>query len=310
MDAHRPDRLTLAAFAATVVFLGSNFVAVRFSNQELAPFWGGAVRFALATVILVAIVAGRRIAWPRGKALVGAVLFGLLAFAANFGLLYWALRPGGVPAGVASIVYATIPLTTFVLAVAMGMERFRWAGLAGAVVVVAGTGLVVLSSRQAAVPLGPLLAVVAASLCAAMSGIVVKRTPRSHPLAFNAVAMAVGASVLYAACRIQGDVRAIPQLQATWLALAWLVASSIVAFGLMVWILGRWTASAQAYSGVLAPMVTIPVAAWLSHETVGASFAAGAVLVLAGVYVGTIWGVRRPPVAPPVPAASPPQPRT
>ena len=45
----RPSTATLAAFLVSTVIFGSNFVAVRLSNQELAPFWGAALRFAVAT---------------------------------------------------------------------------------------------------------------------------------------------------------------------------------------------------------------------------------------------------------------------
>lgn len=34
-------------FATVVLVGGGNFVAVRFSNRELAPFWGAGLRFAL-----------------------------------------------------------------------------------------------------------------------------------------------------------------------------------------------------------------------------------------------------------------------
>lgn len=38
----RLDPPGLAAFAAIVVLRGVNFVAARFSNAELPPFWGAA----------------------------------------------------------------------------------------------------------------------------------------------------------------------------------------------------------------------------------------------------------------------------
>lgn len=71
------DRQTLAAFVVAVIFLGVNFVAVRFSNRELPPFWGAALRFIVASILLFVIVRLRNIALPGGAALTGAVLFGL-----------------------------------------------------------------------------------------------------------------------------------------------------------------------------------------------------------------------------------------
>jgi uncharacterized membrane protein HdeD (DUF308 family) len=64
----RPDRATLAAFGALVVLVGANLVAIRFSNRELAPFWGAGTRFVLAAIVFGAIVAARRITLPRGTA--------------------------------------------------------------------------------------------------------------------------------------------------------------------------------------------------------------------------------------------------
>ncbi|HEY6102605.1 MAG TPA: hypothetical protein VI007_05190 [bacterium] len=41
----RTNRWIPAAFLAVVIIGGSNFVAVRFSNRELPPFWGASIRF-------------------------------------------------------------------------------------------------------------------------------------------------------------------------------------------------------------------------------------------------------------------------
>ena len=78
------DRATLVAFLVCALLAGGNAVAVRFSNHELAPLWGATLRFAVATAILLTVVAVLRLPLPRGRALVGSVLYGLLAFAAAF----------------------------------------------------------------------------------------------------------------------------------------------------------------------------------------------------------------------------------
>lgn len=98
----RPDEATLAAFAGVVLIGGANFVAVRFSNEELAPLFGAGIRFAAAALIFLGLVSMRRIPLPRGQALVGAVLYGLLAFTAAYALAYSALVT--LPAAVGSVV--------------------------------------------------------------------------------------------------------------------------------------------------------------------------------------------------------------
>ena len=110
------NKRTLTAFVVAVIFLGVNFVAVRFSNQELPPFWGASFRFIIASILLFGIVRLRNIPLPQGRALTGAALFGLFSFATNFAFLYWALTR--VSAGMASVIFAAIPLITQLLAFA------------------------------------------------------------------------------------------------------------------------------------------------------------------------------------------------
>ncbi|MBM3506838.1 MAG: DMT family transporter [Alphaproteobacteria bacterium] len=275
-----------------VVFLGVNFVAVRFSNAELPPFWGAALRFAVASALLFGVVAAMRLPLPRGKALTGAVLFGLLAFGATYALLYWALV--AVPAGLASVLFATVPLVTLLLASTVGLERLTWTRLAGTLVVIAGVAVVFRDQLGADVPLTALLATMLAAVAAALSGIVVKGFPRSHPITVNASAMATGAGLLLAGSWLAGEAPALPTLSPTWIALAWLITSSVAAFVLMVWVLSRWTASATSYAVVLSPLVTVGIGAVLAGERVTLAFAVGSALVLLGVVAGALIGPRSP----------------
>ena len=82
------ERKALAAFIAMSVLAGGNAVAIRFSNRELDPLWGAALRFSLATALLVALMAAFRVSPPRGSALTGAFLYGVLAIGGAFGLAY------------------------------------------------------------------------------------------------------------------------------------------------------------------------------------------------------------------------------
>jgi len=300
----RPGAATLSAFSAVVVLLGINFVAVRFSNAELPPFWGSGVRFAAAALILFALSSLRRVPFPRDRSLHGAILYGGLAFGATYALAYWGLLT--VPSGVTAVIFASIPLLTFVMALALKMERFRAAALAGAGL--AFLGIAVISYEQVRGQIDPmgLAAIIVGSVTAAASAIVVKRTPKAHPLATNAVAMGVGAAILVPLSLLAGEPWPLPTLPATWVALIYLVTSSVIAFALFVWILQRWTVSAVSYQTVLSPLVTIAVAAGLVAEPVTVTLAAGTALVLGGVFVGAIWRGGPRPEGPPAAGAPPP----
>ena len=88
MTSRGPDRVTLAAFVLAVLLAGANGLAIGFSNDELAPYWGATLRFLAAGLVCAAIVAVRRYPIPRGRALLGMVLYGVLAIAFAFGLLH------------------------------------------------------------------------------------------------------------------------------------------------------------------------------------------------------------------------------
>src|SRR5688572_12391866 len=115
-----PDRLTLLAWAGVVLCGGSNAVAIRVGNVELAPFWGAALRFGLAASVLLVLVAVRRPPLPRGAAAVGVGLYGLLNFAGAYAFAYWGLVEA--PAGTAQVMIATSPLLTLLIAAAIGLE--------------------------------------------------------------------------------------------------------------------------------------------------------------------------------------------
>jgi drug/metabolite transporter (DMT)-like permease len=285
-DNYSLDRLTLAAFVTAVIFLGVNFVAVKFSNQELPPFWGASLRFIIASILLFGITQLRTIPLPKGAALTGSALFGLFSFAINFGLLYWALTK--VSAGMASVMFATIPLITLLIASLIGQEKLTWRGIFGAAIVIAGIGLVFIEQLKFDIPFIYLGAVLLGAVSAALSGIVVRYFPRSHPIATNTIGMGIAAVLLLILSLFAGETWGLPTLLSTWLALGWLILSSIVGFVLIVWLLSRWSATATSYIGVLTPIVTVVVASLLAGETPTLTFLGGLVLVLFGVYVGVL----------------------
>jgi drug/metabolite transporter (DMT)-like permease len=154
--------------------------------------------------------------------------------------------------------------------------------------VIAGICVVFIEQLKFDIPFIYLGAVLLAAISAALSGIVVKYFPKSHPIATNAVGMGIAAILLLILSVFSRETFGLPALLSTWLALGWLVASSIVGFVLMVWILSRWSATTTSYIAVLTPLVTVAAASLLAGETPTTAFLGGSVLVLLGVYVGAL----------------------
>jgi len=303
MPSRTPDPRTLAIFAAVVLIGGLNPVAVRFSDRELAPFWGAGLRLALAAAILLAVVLAGRIGLPRGRALLGVVLYGFVGFGLFFGFLYWGLVQA--PAASASVALSLVPLMTLILAPLHGLEQFRWQALVGAVVSVAGVAFVFLDQLDAHVAPVALAALFLGALSLAESTIIVKRFPRSHPAATNAIGLLSGAVVVLALSAVVGESWTIPQRADTRAALAYLVLfGSVLLFMGFLYVLNRWTASAASYQVLFMPLITLPAASFLRNEPINVAFVVGVALVLAGVYVGAL----APPIRLPFSWAPKPQP--
>ena len=281
------DRVTVAAFVAGAVLAGGNGVGIRFSNRELDPLWGAALRFLIAALLFLALMAALRLAFPRGRSLAGAILFGLLQFGATYALAYYALVD--LHAGFGQILLALVPLLTLLLATAQGQERLRLASLAGASVALVGVLVMSGAALRGSLPVLSVLAALGSAACFAQAAVVVRMLPPVHPVSLNGVGMAAGALALFAAAVITGDSVALPDTGSTWSALAYLVTlGSMGVFLLYVFVLRRWAASRAAYSFVLIPIVTVALSAWLDDEPVGTELALGGVLVLGGVYVGAL----------------------
>src|SRR5438094_129332 len=94
---NRPSTAVLSVFVAVVLIGGTNFVAVRFSNRELPPFWGAGLRFAIAGILLVGFAAWRRIRLPLGSAFPGVALLAVAMLCGAAFLLVVALLARETP---------------------------------------------------------------------------------------------------------------------------------------------------------------------------------------------------------------------
>lgn len=282
-----PLNTTVLAFALFVLAAGGAAVALRRVYVELPPFWAGGARFLVGALILWAVAYIRGIPLPRGRALAGAVLFGVLTVGLAFALAGWGLVE--TPASRFQILMATVPLLTIFLASVHGLEAITRRGVLGSLLAVAGIAATVGLASSADLSLPHVAAVLLASVFIAEGGVVIKRFPANPPIMTNAIGMTVGGLILVVVSRLAGERWTIPTQPATWIAFLYLVfVVSVAAFLLYMFVLGRWSASKTSYGFVLVPLVTIAVAATLAGEAISPNFLIGAGLVLVGVFVGAL----------------------
>lgn len=281
------DGTALFSFAVVCLLAGGNAVGIRFTNRELDPLWGASLRFGAAALVLLAIMRGMRLEWPRGRALAGSVLFGVLNFGVTFALAYYALVH--LHAGLTQTLLALVPLAALLLSVAQHQERLRLWALLGTVCAVAGVAVVSRAPLQADVPWQALLAMLGAVLSFAQSAVLVRRLPKVHPVTMNAVGMTAAAALLFAGSLAAGDDWRVPERAGTWWALVYLVvAGSVLTFVFYLTLIQRWGPSRAAYVFVVVPVVTIIASAWLDDEPLTASLLLGAPLILLGVWLGAL----------------------
>jgi drug/metabolite transporter (DMT)-like permease len=281
------DRVALTTFVVYSVLAGGNAVGVRFSNQELDPIWGAAFRFTLAGVLMLAVMALTRHRLPTGRALVGAALYGLLAFGGAFALAFYALVD--LEAGFGQILLALVPLLTLLLAVAQGLESLSTTAVVGALLAVGGVVVMSGAVLDGDIPAISVAAAIGSAVCFAQASITIKRFPPLHPVVVNAVGMTVGAVFLLLLTFVTGNEVALPRQASTWWAVAYMVIiGSGVVFTLYVVVLRHWDASRANYGFVVIPIVTVLISAWLLDEQLTIGLISGGALVLTGVYLGAL----------------------
>ena len=80
-----------------------------------------------------------------------------------------------------------------------------------------GIAIIFWDQLNAKAPILPMLAVVIGAVCLAESTVLFKIVPKSHPITTNAVAMAVGAVILFLASTIWGETMLMSKVPSTWI---------------------------------------------------------------------------------------------
>ena len=270
-----------------VVLAGGNSVGVKIATDELDDFWAAALRFGASGALFAVLMIPLRSPLPHGKALLGAVTYGVLAFGMAFGLAFVAIPMTGAGAG--QLLLGLVPLLTLILAPLHGLEPFRLRAMLGSLVALVGVGILAADRIAVDIPLAGIGLGVVVAFLLAEAGIVLKLTPRADPIASNAVGMLTGALILVPISFLLGEQWALPTQPDTWAAMIYLIVpGSLGVFWLFVVVLRRWTASAVSFEFLLIPLATIPFSALLTGEVITPLMLVAGAIILAGVYLGAL----------------------
>jgi drug/metabolite transporter (DMT)-like permease len=273
------------AFLGCSAIWGSTFLFISIGNDSLDPVWAVSLRMGAAALILAALTRLSGHSLPRGAALVAAVQFGLCQFGIAFPLLYWGEKT--VPSGLTAVLFATIPLFTALMTHVFGMERLDPLKLAGALVAIAGVAVIGRGASGGATHLPGLLAVLAAAGLASLGTTLLKRGPRQSPFGANAVGCATGLAVCLPLSAALRESWVLPHTAPALISIGYLVlAGSVGAFAMLVWLIHHWPVTRVAFISVITPLVATLLGVLVRHEPVTLSSLLGSLLVLAGLGCG------------------------
>ena len=130
-----PRAVVWTLYAACVLVWSSTWVVIAVGLEDIAPFFGAGIRFALAGIgVLVAAALLRR---PLRTDVLLAVLVGVLPFATSYGLIYWAEQY--VTSGLAAVLFGVLPLYVALLgAIFLPAEPLRARLLVGIGIAIGG----------------------------------------------------------------------------------------------------------------------------------------------------------------------------
>jgi drug/metabolite transporter (DMT)-like permease len=267
---------------------GSTWLFIKLGLRDLPPVSFAAVRFALASAILCAIVAVRRSPLPRNRLELMLILkTGVLAFALNYGLLFWGEQH--ISSGLAALLQATIPVFGMLIAHAyLPGERLTTWKMAGALLGVVGVG-VIFSNQLAAegeMALWGSAAVVFGAVFVAYANVLVKaRGAGIEPATLAAGQMLCGLVPL--ACfglAFEGN-----PLKFHWTTLA--VASllyltlvgSVAAFLLFYWLVRNMDVTKTMLIALVTPLAAVLLGMIVLGEQLTWRTVAGGALIMSGI---------------------------
>jgi drug/metabolite transporter (DMT)-like permease len=289
--AGRKDRaaaLLEASLLLAVLFLGTNPVAVKVAVAEFPPLPFVAMRFTLAGLLLLALVAlleqgnGR----PGRRDLLSLAGVGLVGVGANN--VAFTLGVSMTTASETALIYAAVPIWGILLGLALGLERPTPWGILGVCLAFLGVAVVVYGGLTGSTSLlGNLLIVVATVCWGAYAVLSLPLLRRYSPLVVASYTM------------LFGGLGALPFALPGFLDAGWAEASGeawgalaystllVAAFGFWAWQRGvsQVGANRVLICQYLITLVGVAAGVLLLGESLTANKVLGGVVILLGVYL-------------------------
>lgn len=285
----RPAHVLLAVLVAAV--WGVNFVVIEVGLDHFPPLLFSALRFLVAALPAVFFVGPPKVAW---KWIVGV---GLVLGVAKFGLLFIGMD-AGMPAGTSSLVLQIQAVFTALFAFAALGERPGSIRLLGMIIALTGIGVAAIDEGGTG-PLTAFALLIGAAACWGASNVLTRKASPPDPLNFMVwvstvpVLPLLGLSLLFEGPTADLDALAALDWQGAGIIVyvAWI--TTVFGFGAWGYLLRRHPASTVAPFSLLVPVFGMSAAGLALDESVSGLGWCAAALLVGGVALTSLAGVRR-----------------
>ena len=278
----------LVAYLLVCVLWGSTYLAIRIGVGVLPPFLFAGTRFLLAGLLLLggSLAFGARLP-RRGKDWLVLALVGLFLLAGGNTFVVWAEQY--TPSGVASLFVVTVALwmALFDAVVPGGAGRLSWRVIAGLLLGLVGTGLLVGAHPRELLHAdlkGPVALTFASASWAFGSVFYKRRHPEAGPYVGAAIEMIAGGLAVSLLGLVLGEARGLRVTAAGLEALAYLVLfGSIVGYTAYAYALHHASATAVGTYAYVNPLIAVLLGSLLLREPLGPRIVAAMAIILGAV---------------------------
>lgn len=289
-DARGPIGLAVGAWLLLAVIWGSTWLFIKVGLADLPPFTFATIRFLIAAIALVAVLAARRVRLPRSAndwLLIGGT--GILSISCSYGLVFWGERL--IPAGLTAILFTTLPLWGLVFAhLLLPAEPLTARKLGGVALGIVGVALIFGGQAQlsdSTAVLG-IAAILLSAAAAALSNVLVKaRAGHLPPDVLTTGQILVGVfPLLMMAAALEGNPLALRWTVTAVVSVLFLaLVGSALAFVVLYWLI-RHIEVTKAQLLVFANTLVAVFLGWLFlDEALGWRVLLGGAAILAGLGV-------------------------
>jgi drug/metabolite transporter (DMT)-like permease len=273
----------------------SSFMWVEFALQEVGPITLVAFRVFFGLLFGAVVILFRRIPMPRTlKEWTPLIVLGLTNIAIPFFLISWGQK--SIDSGVASILDATVPLFTILVAhFLLHDDKMTTAKVLG--LLTGFAGVVVLMSKDIGTSNSSLLgqlAVIAACIFYAASSIIARVYTEDTPAILRGLSPLVSAAVVMipAAFIFEAPLK-IPALPITWVALLWMgILGSGLAFIMLFYLIHEIGPTRTTMVTYLFPLGGVTLGVIFLNETLTWQIVTGAVLIISSLAIAN-WSSKK-----------------